>query len=167
VNAVLVGFGSNVGDRLAILGQARRTLSQTPGWAERSASSLYETQPVGGPPQGPYLNACVLFEADCSAREVLDRLHHVEMAAGRERCGRDHPRTLDLDLLLFGDEVIGEEDLQVPHPRMPDRGFVLAPASEIAPDMVHPTSGLTLGECARRLQPTEGVTLHGPSEMWA
>ena len=164
---VLVAFGSNLGDRVASLTDALRELSSTPGWVMRRTSRVYETRPVGGPPQDPYLNAVVLFEAESEPESVLERLHAVEDMAGRERPGRNHPRTLDLDLLLFGDRVIGDQDLQVPHPRMTERAFVMAPAAEIAADMIHPVSGLTLAECAERLQPMEGVHLHGPDGAWA
>ena len=163
---VLVGFGGNVGDRLACLRDGLRRLAETPGWSVTRVSSLYETLPVGGPPQATYLNACVLLDSECSPKEALGCLQAVEQAAGRRRRGPNGPRTLDLDLLLFGHEVIREPDLEVPHPRMTGRAFVLAPAAEIAPDMVHPPSGLSLAHWARRLEPMEGVSLHGPPGMW-
>lgn len=102
-----------------------------------AVSPLYETAPVGGPPdQGPYLN-CVVELATCArARELLERCRALESAAGRVRTVRHGPRTLDADVLLVGDDVVDEPDLEVPHPRMWQRRFVLAPLCDLAPELV-------------------------------
>jgi 2-amino-4-hydroxy-6-hydroxymethyldihydropteridine diphosphokinase len=98
-------------------------------------SGVYETDPVGGPEQGPYLNAVVAIDTELSARELLALAHRLEDDAQRVREERWGPRTLDVDVLLVGDERVDEPDLVVPHPRMRERGFVLAPLHDVAPDL--------------------------------
>ncbi len=132
-----VALGSNLGDRAAHLEAAIAALRATPGIEVIALSSVRETEPVGGPPQGPYLNAVVALRTELAPRALLERLLEIEAAQGRERGPeRNAPRTLDLDLLLYGDEKIDEPDLVVPHPRMHERAFVLEPLAELAPDLV-------------------------------
>jgi len=108
---------------------------------------------VGPPPQGPYLNAVAEIETGLEPRALLERLLRIETEEGRIRRGaRGEARTLDLDLLLFGDRCIDEEELIVPHPRMHERCFVLEPLSELAPQWVHPRSGRTVAELAARVR---------------
>jgi 2-amino-4-hydroxy-6-hydroxymethyldihydropteridine diphosphokinase len=127
-----LGLGSNVGDRL---GHLRRAVEALPD--VRAVSRVYETEPVGGPSgQGPYLNLVVELDTDLGARDLLDRARQLEHAAGRTRDVRWGPRTLDVDVLLVGDEVVHDGDLVVPHPRMWERRFVLEPLAELAPDIV-------------------------------
>ena len=130
-----LGLGSNLGDREALLRAAIAALNATPGVRVTSISSLYETPPWGPVPQGPYLNACVALETTLSPRELLTLCLAIERDHGRERAIRWGPRTLDMDVLLYGDESIDEEGLIVPHPRMTERAFVLVPLAEIAPDL--------------------------------
>jgi 2-amino-4-hydroxy-6-hydroxymethyldihydropteridine diphosphokinase len=132
VQRAAIGLGSNLGDRARHIAAAVGALSET-GTLVR-ASSLYETAPIGGIQQGPYLNAVVVIDSELSARELLDRCQEIEQAAGRERLERWGPRTLDLDLLLYGSERIDEDGLTVPHPRMIERRFVLDPLLEAWPD---------------------------------
>lgn len=127
-----IGLGSNVGDRLGHLRQALEALEAL-GEVE-AISSLYETEPVGGPDQGPFLNAVVVIDTDLEPRELLAALHRIEVDAGRVRDVRWGPRTLDLDLLVVEGRLVADEDLQVPHPRAAERRFVLAPLSEVWPD---------------------------------
>lgn len=123
-----LGLGSNLGDRRAHLRAAVAALPDVV-----AVSPLYETDPVGGPPgQGPYLNLVVALETDLSPRQLLDVAHGLEDAAGRVRKERDGPRTLDVDVLLVGDLCVDEPDLVVPHPRMWQRRFVLAPLADLA-----------------------------------
>jgi 2-amino-4-hydroxy-6-hydroxymethyldihydropteridine diphosphokinase len=123
-----LGLGSNLGDRRAHLRAAVAALPDVV-----AVSPVYETDPVGGPPgQGPYLNLVVALETDRSPRQLLDLAHNLEDAAGRVRKERDGPRTLDVDVLLVGDLCIDEPDLIVPHPRMWQRRFVLAPLGDLA-----------------------------------
>jgi 2-amino-4-hydroxy-6-hydroxymethyldihydropteridine diphosphokinase len=123
-----LGLGSNLGDRRDHLRAAVAALPDVV-----AVSPVYETDPVGGPPgQGPYLNLVVVLETDRSPRQLLDLAHSLEDAAGRVRKERDGPRTLDVDVLLVGDLCVDEPDLVVPHPRMWQRRFVLAPLADLA-----------------------------------
>ena len=109
-------------------------------------SALYETDGVGGPPQPRFLNGAVAVECSITAREFFGALLQIEAALGRQREERNAPRTIDLDLLLWGDAIIDEEGLTVPHPRMHERWFVLRPLADLAPDVRHPVLGLTAKE---------------------
>ena len=147
-----VGLGSNLGDREARLREALDALERDPEIELVSRSRLYETEPVG-PPQGRYLNAAVRLRTRLTPRQLLTRLLAMEDAAGRRRGPeRNAPRTLDLDLLLYGDRRIDEPDLVVPHPRLHERAFVLEPLCELAPERVHPGLGVTLAELAARVR---------------
>lgn len=128
-----VGLGSNLGDRLANLQSAVDRLTATPGIAVVRSSRIYETAPVG-PPQPDYLNAVVEVSSRLSPRILLAACASVERGLGRVRTERWGPRTIDLDLLVYGDEEIDEPDLQVPHPRMHERAFVLIPLLELEAD---------------------------------
>lgn len=144
-----IALGSNLGDRAAHLAQALRELAASPGVDVEAVSRWYQTDPVGPPPQGPYLNAAVRVRTTLAPHELLARLLEIEAAAGRERGPeRDLPRTLDLDLLLYGDLVLEAEDLVVPHPRMHERAFVLVPLAEVAGDRAHPVLAVTIDALA-------------------
>lgn len=116
-------------------------------------SSIIETAPVGPglEEDPPYLNAVGVGESDLPVREIFDALRTIEQQTGRTRPYPGAPRTLDLDLILAGDEVLDDPDLQVPHPRFRDRLFVLDPLCEIAPDLVDPVTGLTIRQLRRKL----------------
>jgi 2-amino-4-hydroxy-6-hydroxymethyldihydropteridine diphosphokinase len=147
-----IGLGSNLGDRPAILKGAIAALNATPGVVVRAVSSLQETEPVGGPPgQGRYLNAAVALETTLEPLELLRVLQEIEQQFGRVRTVRFGERTLDLDLLLFGNQVISAPGLNVPHPRFAHRHFVLVPLAEIAPGAVDPRSGRTVAELLANL----------------
>lgn len=126
-----LGLGSNLGDRRAILAEAVRALPDVV-----AVSPVYETDPVGGPDQGPYLNLVVQLETERTARELLAVCREREQAADRVREVRWGPRTLDVDVLWVEGEEVDEPDLVVPHPRMAQRRFVLAPLRDLAPDLV-------------------------------
>jgi 2-amino-4-hydroxy-6-hydroxymethyldihydropteridine diphosphokinase len=158
VTRAYVGLGSNLGDRARRLREAIAALAATPRTRVVAQSRVYETEPVGGPPQGPHLNAAVALDTQLDAAALLARLHEIERAAGRARSGeRDAPRTLDLDLLLFGDERIDTPALVVPHPRMHERAFVLTPLAEIAPDAVHPRLGERIAALEARVHDERAV----------
>jgi len=127
-----LGLGSNVGDRRAAL---RRAVSSLPDVV--AVSPVYETEPVGGPPgQRPYLNVVVELATERPPRELLELGGRLEAGAGRVRAERFGPRPLDVDVLLVGDQKVDEPDLVVPHPRMWERRFVLAPLADLAPELV-------------------------------
>jgi len=158
---VFVGLGSNLGDRASKLEFARRALARSAGISVVSSSRIYETDPVGPPPQGPYLNAVLGLETALAPRTLLDRLLEIELAAGRVRDDASRPRwsarPLDLDLLLYGERLIDEPGLSVPHPRLHERAFVLEPLAELASERVHPVLGVEIGELA--------AALHDPSAV--
>jgi len=127
-----LALGSNLGDRRALL---RRGVAALPDVV--AVSPVYETDPGGGPEdQGAYLNLVVELDTDLSPRELLAAAHRAEVSAQRVRTERWGPRTLDVDVLLVGDELVDEPDLVVPHPRMWERAFVLVPLADLAPDLV-------------------------------
>ena len=127
------GIGSNLGDRLAYLQLAVNELAAAEGVDVVGISSVYETTPVGGPEQPDYLNAVVAVDTALSARELLTVAQSIEAAAERMRTVRWGPRTLDVDVLLVGDEQVDEPDLVVPHPRMTERAFVVVPLADLDP----------------------------------
>ncbi len=135
--AAWVGLGANLGDARAALRLAVQHLGQLPGTQLLRVSSLYRSAPVdaGGP---DYLNAVAALRTGLPALALLHALQAIEAGAGRERPWRNAPRTLDLDLLLYGDEQHGTPELTVPHPRMRGRAFVLLPLAELAPEQVAP-----------------------------
>jgi 2-amino-4-hydroxy-6-hydroxymethyldihydropteridine diphosphokinase len=133
-----LGLGSNLGDRLATLQRAVDLLDAEAGIDVVASSRVWETDPVGGPPQPEYLNAVVRVETDLPARDVLAAAHRVEAALDRVRHVRWGPRTIDVDIELYGGEAIADPDLTVPHPRMFERAFVVLPLLELDPDPVLP-----------------------------
>ncbi len=129
---VVLGLGSNLGDRRRVL---REAVDSLPGVT--AVSGLYETDPVGGPPgQQPYLNLVVVLESGLTARQLLGMCHRIESAAGRVRAERWGPRTLDIDILWIDGETVDEPDLEIPHPRMWQRRFVLVPLHDVAADLL-------------------------------
>jgi 2-amino-4-hydroxy-6-hydroxymethyldihydropteridine diphosphokinase len=142
VTRAFVGLGANLGDREATLRAALDALGDEVGIEVVAVSTLRETEPVGVGEQPLYLNGAAELETTRTAPELLDRLLAVERRFGRVRSAGEHgPRKVDLDLLLFGDEVIDEPGLTVPHPRLHERRFVLEPLAELAPGLVVPGRG--------------------------
>jgi 2-amino-4-hydroxy-6-hydroxymethyldihydropteridine diphosphokinase len=133
VTRAFLGLGSNLGDRIALLQAA---VAQLPDIV--AVSPVYETDPVGGPEQDPFLNLVVALDTARSARELLEACRAAEAAAVRVRQERWGPRTLDVDVLWIDGTTVDEPDLQVPHPRMFERRFVLVPLADLAPDLVPP-----------------------------
>lgn len=130
-----LGIGSNLGDRLAALQGALDGLVATDGVRVVAVSSVYETEPVGGPEQPEFLNAVVAVDTSLSPHSLLALAQRLEAAAQRVRAERWGPRTLDVDVLLVGDDEVCTPDLEIPHPRMWERGFVMAPLAELAPEL--------------------------------
>ena len=149
-----LGLGSNLGNRLAFLRGARDSLTSRFDITLLHSSGVYETTAAGGPTDSPpYLNAVLQIETPLSPRDLLAACLAVEDEFGRTRPMLWAPRTLDIDLLLYDDELVDEPDLRIPHPRLQERAFVLAPLNEIAPDQVHPVLGQTIRNLAEALPP--------------
>ncbi len=168
-----VALGSNLGDREALLGFGVRELAATPGLEILAASSIYETRPVGltpqSDPQPRYLNAVIRIASELDARSLLERLLAIEKEAGRDRSGeggRLQSRTLDLDLLFYGDCCIDEPGLSVPHPRLHERAFVLEPLCEVSPDVIHPRLKKPIATFAAALHDPVGVQLWSVPLVW-
>ena len=136
-----VGIGSNLGDRETHLRTAIDLLGAEEGIEVVAVSRLRETEPVGPVEQGPFLNGALQVTTDLPPRQLLERLLAVEQRLGRVRAERFGPRTIDLDLLVYGDEVVEEPGLTLPHPRLHERRFALEPLAELAPGLVIPGQG--------------------------
>jgi 2-amino-4-hydroxy-6-hydroxymethyldihydropteridine diphosphokinase len=145
VDRIAVALGSNCGDRRAHLDYAVATLRTF--LTNLAVSRYYDTVPVGvSGPQALFLNAAAVGDTTMSARALLDALLAIENERGRERPYPNAPRTLDLDVILFGDAIVEEPGLTVPHPRFRERRFVLQPLADVAPDLRDPVSGKTIAE---------------------
>ncbi|HSK26278.1 MAG TPA: 2-amino-4-hydroxy-6-hydroxymethyldihydropteridine diphosphokinase [Jiangellales bacterium] len=141
-----LGLGSNLGDRLDYLQAAVDSLTESPEIVPVAVSPVYETEPIGGPEGQPsFLNAVLVVDTTLSARSLLERAKAVEDAFGRTRDEHWGPRTLDVDVLAVGDRVVAEPDLEVPHPRIAERAFVLTPWADVDPGFQVPGLG-TVGE---------------------
>jgi 2-amino-4-hydroxy-6-hydroxymethyldihydropteridine diphosphokinase len=141
----LLAVGANLGDRAATLRMVLQLISALPSVQLLARSTWHETAPVGGPAgQGRFLNGALLLASELSPKKLATALQRIEVQLGRDRQVRWDARTIDIDILLFDNAIIDDADLQVPHPRMSFRKFVLSPAAEIAGEMVHPLSGWTI-----------------------
>ena len=156
---VFIGLGSNEGDRLESLSKAVRRLAQLPSTRVVQMAPIYETPPVGGPPQPDFLNSVVELDTSLDPRELLRLLQDVERALGR---GPDRvrwgPRIIDLDLLLYGEVVLREPELIIPHPRMHERAFVLEPLAQLAPELLHPIFKRTVSDLLAELHSSPHAT---------
>ena len=126
-----IGIGSNIGDRLRIIDSAIGEMRNNRSIRVTRASSIYETEPVSDIPQGKFLNGVIEVETDLSPECLLKALRHIEAGLGRKRAEKNGPRTIDLDILYYGDEVIKEKSLEIPHPRIKEREFVLRGLREL------------------------------------
>ncbi|MEH1843433.1 MAG: 2-amino-4-hydroxy-6-hydroxymethyldihydropteridine diphosphokinase [Nostoc sp.] len=145
-----LALGSNIGDSHTILETAIEILAQIPGIFLEARSNWYQTKAVG-PPQPDYLNGCVTLQVEMLPQQLLEILLGIEQQFGRVRQQRWEPRTLDLDLLLYDDFIVDTPNLQIPHPRMRDRAFVLVPLAEIAADWIEPVSGCVIKELLKEV----------------
>jgi len=151
MTGVFIGLGSNLGDREANINRAIQLIAR--GFPVLATSSLYRTEPEGRKDQTDFLNGVAHCDTDAGAGEVLKILSGIEMLMGRERPFTDAPRTIDLDLLFLGAAIINQPGLEVPHPRLHLRAFVLVPMAEIAPDFVHPVLHKSINELLAGLTP--------------
>ncbi|HEV2105211.1 MAG TPA: 2-amino-4-hydroxy-6-hydroxymethyldihydropteridine diphosphokinase [Candidatus Eisenbacteria bacterium] len=159
-----IGLGANLGDREGTLRAALEALARLPDSTLVRASSMYDTEPVGVEDQPNFLNAVAQLDTLLTARQLLWNLLLIEKRLGRVRTQRWGPRVLDLDLLLYGDLVVEEDDLRVPHPELTRRSFVLVPLVELDPLLVHPATGETLVQHLTRLGARPPVK-HG-TRLW-
>lgn len=145
MSQVFIGVGSNEGERLEQISKALHILRMTEGIRVVQMASIIETDPVGGPPQDPYLNTAVELETSFTPKALLKRLKEIEKRLYRKRSRkRWGPRPIDLDILLYDDWIVEERNLHIPHPRMHERYFVLFPLAQLAPKMKHPILGETI-----------------------
>ena len=149
MNKAYLSLGSNLGDRFEMLQDAVRVLQQQEDIEVTRVSSVYETEPVGYTEQATFLNIVVEVMSKLSAEKILSICLETEHTLGRIREFRWGPRCIDLDILLYNDENVVSENLTVPHPRMHERGFVLVPLIELAPNGVHPVTGVSFSDYAK------------------
>jgi 2-amino-4-hydroxy-6-hydroxymethyldihydropteridine diphosphokinase len=138
LSIAFIAVGSNLGNRQTYIDKARTLLRKNRGVFFLKSSKVYETDPVGGPRQGKYLNAVWKIQTGYTPRALLECLLEIEKALGRVRSTRNAPRTIDLDILFYNDAVIDTLGLSVPHPRIQERAFVLRPLMDLCPEWVHP-----------------------------
>ncbi|NNG06079.1 MAG: 2-amino-4-hydroxy-6-hydroxymethyldihydropteridine diphosphokinase [Inquilinus sp.] len=152
---ILLGLGANMGDRLANLRAAVAGLGRLV--EIEAVSPVYQTAPMYDVDQDPYLNMALTARTDLAPRPLLDAAKALERRVGRTASHRYGPRQIDIDIVLYGDRVVHEPGLEVPHPRLAERAFVLAPAADIAAGWRHPATGRTIAEHLAELGPVEGV----------
>ena len=150
--AAYIGFGSNIGDRLAYIQNAIDILSKTEGIILKEISSIYTTDPVGYEEQPQFLNGVAVIQTSLSPLSLLHTLKDIETAIGRKHRIRWGPREIDLDILIYEDVCVQTEKLVIPHPEMHLRGFVLVPLAEIAPDLMHPVFQVSIQTLRSRLK---------------
>lgn len=151
-----LSIGTNLGDRERYLLAAMESLEKK-SIKILAKSPIYETEPVGFADQPNFLNMVIQIATDLSAEELLMETMGIEKEQHRVRVKRWGPRTLDLDILFFGDQVIDEPHLLVPHPRASERAFIVLPLKDIAPDFIHPVLGVSIQELAKNVPGKEGV----------
>jgi 2-amino-4-hydroxy-6-hydroxymethyldihydropteridine diphosphokinase len=154
----LIGLGSNVGDRLQFLQRAVKHLGETIGVQVRDVSSVYETEPVGPAAQAWFLNAVVAVDTSLTPVTLLQQTQAIERALGRETTYHWGPRTIDLDILLYGDTQVNTATLTIPHAELCQRAFVMIPLLELVPGLVLP-DGTEVSACLSRLMPPQQVRL--------
>ncbi len=149
---VYVGLGSNLGNKGKNLANAIARIDACGGICVRRRSGFYETKPVGGPPQPDYLNSVIELETDVEPQALLKEFKKIEVEAGRSPGVRWGPRIIDLDILLYGDMILSDDNLKIPHERMHERVFVLEPLCEISPDFRHPVLRKKISELLKELK---------------
>jgi len=163
-----IGAGSNIGDKVGYVQQATCLLNYTEGIDVLESSSLYETEPVGFKEQDWFVNAVIKLDTTLSAKELMDVCLKIEKKLGRERTPdipKNGPRTIDLDILFYDNEVIDSEMLTIPHPRMCERACVLVPMLELDEEFVHPVRNESILELYDSLDEPEEVYLYGTHDL--
>lgn len=168
MNIVYLGLGSNLGDRVGYVQQCLQLLKDTPGIRVLSASSFYETEPVGFDDQEWFVNAAVAIETSLSPEELLAVCQRIESQLGRVRDpkNRNGPRTLDLDILFYENLIFADEGLVIPHPRVHQRAYALVPLLEINPRVMHPLLQKTVEQLHHELAEPEEVLLYGTRRLF-
>lgn len=155
MDRVYISIGSNLGDRIS---NCKKALDEMGSFANIvTVSSLYETEPVGKEDQPDFINCVAEIDTDLAPHDFLERLNVVEEKLGRVRDEKWGPRTIDLDIIFYGDQVINDNDLEIPHPRAHLRRFVLEPLCEIAPKFIHPKFNLPVEELLTKIEDDKGV----------
>jgi 2-amino-4-hydroxy-6-hydroxymethyldihydropteridine diphosphokinase len=165
METVFIGFGSNVGDRVDFCDRAVTLLSLLPHSQLSGVSLLYETEPVrdgSNPGDGWFLNGVVQLETDIAPKILLSILREIERSLGRDEENRSGPRTIDLDILFYGERIINEPGLTIPHPRLHQRRFVLMPLSELDPLFVHPVRQRSVNQMLAEVNDPSEVRLLFP-----
>lgn len=168
METVFIGFGSNMGDRVDLCDRAVTLLSLLPHSRLMGVSLLYETEPVRGetdPGDGWFLNGVVQIETDITPQSLLAILQEIERSLGRDEENRSGPRTIDLDILFYGERVIKEPGLTIPHPRLHSRRFVLMPLNELDPLWVHPMLKQSVDQLLREVKDPAQVQLFFPQPL--
>ena len=166
MNLVYIGFGSNIGDRLAHIQNAIQTLSKTEGITLQKISSVYKTDPVGYEAQAEFLNGVAAIQTSLSPLSLLYILKDIETEVGRQHRIRWGPREIDLDILIYGNLCVQTEKLIIPHPEMHLRGFVLVPLAEIALDLVHPVFQESIQTLLNRLDDDKSISKSGSTGLF-
>lgn len=166
MHSAYIGFGSNIGNRLAHIQNAIHALSKTEGITLQKISSVYKTDPVGYEAQAEFLNGVAAIQTSLSPLSLLHTLKDIETEVGRQHRIRWGPREIDLDILIYGDLCLQTEKLVIPHPEMHLRRFVLVPFAEITPDLVHPVFEESIQTLLNRLEDDKSVSESGSIELF-
>lgn len=149
---VYAGLGSNLGNKRENIHRAIDRIDACEGICVKEKSGFYNTTPVGGPPQPDYVNCVIGLETEIEPQTLLKVFKKIEIELGRKPGMRWGQRVIDLDIILFGDRIVNDHDLKIPHERMHERAFVLEPLSEISPDTKHPVSGTSISKLLEKLK---------------
>lgn len=155
-----ISFGTNLGDRKKNIEEALSLLQKNPGVKIEKTSSLYLTEPIGYVGQDYFLNGVIMIKTNLSPRELLSLCQQIENHMGRKRTIPWGPRIIDLDILLYNNKIIEEDDLIIPHPYMHKRRFILTPLSEIAPQLIHPVLGKSIYTMLKELKDSKKVEIY-------
>ncbi len=160
MNTAYISLGSNLGDRAENIKKAIEILKAEEKIKVKKESSIYETEPIGGPLQGFFLNKVIEIETSFTPLHLINFLKETEKKLGREKREKWGPRFIDLDILFFNDLILKDVDLEIPHPRLTERKFVLVPLAEISPELCYPGSGKKIKKILEERKDNQTVTLY-------